>query len=181
MKTWGYGGAPNQKWAFERATQVGGAGAYRQVNSTEVNCIAYALGLNKWLSPGYANKSTVTGAYNMELFYNGLVSKIEGHGLHCRRLSGKDAYIRPPEYKIVARAGEQSFPEITRRDSHFMVQINTSAWAEKMGSLPSENLGYINPAEHSWNFVLPDPETGEPVNHYTGFYDSPLIYIAIWE
>ena len=179
VKTWGYGGAPNQKWVFEKATQIGGAGVYRQVNTSEVNCFSYAMGWDRWINPGSAKKENRDGDYLLDRHYEYLEGLITANGMQCRRLSSKSSYVRPNEYKIVVRSGDHdvSLP----KDSHFMVQINTGAWAEKMGELPSENLGFISPETYSWNYILPDPVTGEPVNYFTGFYDSPLMYIAVWK
>ena len=185
MKTWGYGGAPNQKWAFERATQVGGAGAYRQVNSTEVNCFGYALKVDKWIEPNYCYQNPTTLEYNLGLYYNRSIEPaILTQGLHVRRLKSGNDYIRPNEYKIVLRCGEQEIPEYSysrKRASHFMTQISGGAWAEKIGKLPSENLGYINPSTYSWDYILPNETGTSSKNLYENFYDSSPLYMAIWK
>lgn len=158
-QTWGYGGYPNQKWVFQEATQLGGAGNYRTNNSKYVNCLGYALELNVWVNPAMNYGETV------DTVYNRVVTEAKKYGKICRKLSSKDAYLRPYEYKVAMRVGSHN----GNFDYHFMVQVKQNGWAHKRGQTPSEFLGAINPSTYNWGSLY----------GVSNFYDSSTLYFAV--
>ena len=163
VQTWGYGGAPNQKWVFQAATTWGGAGGYRVNNSSKVNCFGYALELD------YTPSLYMAYGDSVQTVYNRVAAEVNKLGRGCRKLSSKDAYIRPTEYKIAMRVGSHKINGVERLDYHFMVQVNRSDWAHKRGGSPSAFLGAINPSTIDWGELY----------GYSGFYDSATIYFAV--
>ncbi len=171
-----------QKWVFEKATIAGGAAAYYQENSENVNCFGYAIDVDRWLSvPQKNHEEDFGGDYPMEIAYDEVVDTLSKQGYACRQVD-LNTLIRPGERKIAFRCGHQFVEKHGRwiADSHFMKQI-TNGWADKMGELPSSNLGNINPGTYSWNFIERNSSTGQLENLYSNFYDSTTIYIAIWK
>ncbi|HIZ84723.1 MAG TPA: RICIN domain-containing protein [Firmicutes bacterium] len=169
-----------QKWVFEKATIAGGAAAYYQENSQNVNCFGYALNLDKWVYAPLCERGE-NNEYLIDYAKQAVLEKIDGQNLHYRVLLGPNQYLRPNEWRIVYRSGKRELDNGRRAwSSHFMKQLDTSGWAEKQGKAPSENLGMIDISTYSWDLLEMNSE-GELENNCTGFYDSPPIYIAVWQ
>lgn len=176
VKTWGYGGAPNQKWVFEKASQIGGAGLYRQVNTETPNCLGYVLELSSNCRPLLDKDDTLQTFFDLRV-----KPEAESKGKKCRKLSSQTAYIRPNEYKVAMRIAPDAYVnDLGRRvnDYHFMVQLNTGEWAHKMGKQPSERLGNINPSTYSWDLALYNSD-GSLSAYQEDFYHKPTFYFAV--
>lgn len=176
VKTWGYGGAPNQKWVFEKASQIGGAGPYRQVNTETPNCLGYVLELSSNCRPLLDTDDTLQTFFDLRV-----KPEAESKGKKCRKLSSQTAYIRPNEYKVAMRIGvEMKIPNssIIINDYHFMVQTNTGGWAHKMGKYDSEYLGFINPTTYSWDYYKYDAN-GNKKDFIANGYSSDTFYFAV--
>lgn len=178
---WMYTGSSTQKWVFEEATIAGGAMKYYECSSWNVNCFGYALNKEQWIEAPLCMRGE-NNEYLIESAKEDVLNLIDAQELHYRVLSGPNQYLRPNEWRIVYRAGENKIPSLgfIQRSSHFMKQLDTGGWAEKQGHAPSKNLGMIDISTYSWDWLEMNSD-GELVNKCTGFYDSPPIYIAVWQ
>lgn len=157
-----YVGNNYQKWMFEPATTLGGAGAYRSVTSINVNCLGYALNINKYVSNAYIDMNhndSVEAVFNKVKAY--IVNDL---GRECR-LTTYNSLLRPNEYRIAMRVANYSE---TNFDYHFLVQLSNGGWAQKQGPLPSENLGSINPTTYNWSN-----------GGISNYYNSSTLYFAV--
>lgn len=178
---WIYTGSSTQKWVLEAATIAGGAMKYYECSSWNVNCFGYALNKEQWIEAPLCMRGE-NNEYLIESAKEDVLNLIDAQELHYRVLSGPNQYLRPNEWRIVYRAGENKIPSLgfIQRSSHFMKQLDTGGWAEKQGHAPSKNLGMIDISTYSWDWLEMNSD-GELVNKCTGFYDSPPIYIAVWQ
>jgi hypothetical protein len=82
-----------QRWVIEPATTLGAPGGYRNVRlRDDINCLGYALKKADWPNISINAKEGVQDVYPRVEAY---VKNTLGRG--CRKLSGKDDYIRPSE------------------------------------------------------------------------------------
>lgn len=181
VQTWGYGGAPNQKWIFEKATQTGGAKTFREETSTKVNCFGYAMELKE--SPYlFINNYDIADTF----FTREVVPYIKSKGWEVRVLRSEDELIRPNEYKVAMRIVigyyfylESKNQGFLKNDYHFVVKTSTGEWAEKHGEPPPANLtGVTDLDDYTWDFML---YNSDGTLGYWGknAYTEPTIYFAV--
>ena len=84
-----------------------------------------------------------------------MISRAKELGIPIREIGEDDVLNPQKEFRIAFRVachkkstifGEQ----IEFADFHFMLQHSDGTWSHKMGSLPSEYLGKINPSTYQW-------------------------------
>lgn len=156
----------SDNWIFEEAN-FGEAPQYSQIetNSTNCNCLGFALRTNQFIAAGTLG---VSGGDTVETVATATINYFENNisGRTIRRIQGVNGVPTYPiddEYRIALRVKNGTGVYTPYWDYHYMIQLSNGAWAHKRGSWPSENLGYINPSTYAWD----------------GGYNSDTIYFAV--
>ena len=194
LVTYNNGNSAN-KWVLEKAITIGGATAYRErkypnsysgVSSTDINCYGYALKREGWPPLSLGDSDGVQQVYpRIETYVKNIL------GRECRDLTnvgGKDALLRPNEYKIAMRVGHKSlgFLQPPTHDYHFMIQLSNGNWAHKQGGLNSRNTdsngsSITNPSTFTWK-IPTGWNNNYDVTNETTFYDynnNETLYFAV--
>lgn len=159
------------------STAYGDAPAYRQENSTKINCYAYAANFTFWATPGqigYQDGSPITDKTTVDDIATYVIADYaRGPHLFPTVISSATAAINSTERRIATRVGtfliQQDGNLYSFFDFHFMRQLDDGGWAQKHGEMPSQNDGKINPSTSS-NWTLPGT---------TQQYTSRTVYMAI--
>ncbi len=165
IQMWTLTGEPQMKWVFEEAATVGEDGPYTEHTSSAYNCMSYAL---KHYSELLRPDGFVKGTHLAEA-KAGVVSAAAARGIHLREIGENDVLNPKKEYRIAFRVGYHEIQGVgvTFSDFHFMLQHNDGTWSHKMGLLPSEDLGDINPSTYQW------------LNNYGQEYNEGTVYYAV--
>ncbi|MCI1734692.1 MAG: hypothetical protein LKM30_03045 [Bacilli bacterium] len=152
----------------------GNAGDYYQENSININCFGYASGIDSFLQLLFYNGTSVypnntnyvDASVYQSVFVPAALSRMAQNNIDARIISVDNNYIFDYERRIAFRIGNIS--QETYHDFHFMKQLSNGRWAQKHGSLPSqqEDSGVT-------------PETSDVWNIGTYVYDSLTTYFAI--
>lgn len=172
-------------YAVMASAAYGDAPAYRQENSTSINCYGYAGDFNWWINPGdiYYTKGSQFGVGST---VNDVATWVindfwRAYKVSIHTITSATATISSGERRIAVRVGDRyvnidgSSVRIT--DYHFMRQTDTGRWSHKPGSLPSIYTTIRNPSSASWDLYGSTSSGSEVV--YPGFYNSAVVYIAL--
>ena len=122
----------------DAATNFGAAKAYRNNRNVNINCLAYAFGMD------YKQDIIVPdGNYDVSHVASIFVRELESEGYNIRSIEDYNSPIEDDEYRIAFRTSES--------DYHFMVQHKDGSWSHKPGFLPSRKIDGENPSEVSWD------------------------------
>ena len=123
----------------DESVSFGAAQAYRKNRNVNVNCFAYAFGMD------YKRDIIVpNGDYSdVYLVASIFVRELESDGYEIRYIESYDGPIDENEYRIAFRTNAN--------DYHFMVQHSDGSWSHKPGYLPSRKIDGENPSEVSWD------------------------------
>jgi hypothetical protein len=157
------------------STAYGSAWAYTSSTSTAINCYGYATKFNAFINPGtytfyYGSPLDDGSTATVDSIANWVLSDLGRCGRVSRIISSSTAPINLNEYRIALRTGQYG----STWDYHFMLQCSNGGWCEKPGSSQSKYDGMINPSTFSWNLYYSDGTL-----YKAGFYNSPVIYIAV--
>lgn len=108
------------------STPYGDAPAYREVTSTSVNCLGYALLLNYGVDLCLESYGTTI---DYDTTYNAIVSTITSKNYEIREIDSYDSAIYSDERRI-------AFRHNPRQSSswHFVMQNSDGTWAAKVGA-----------------------------------------------
>lgn len=140
------------------------------------NCYSFAIQeYSRSYNPGDFSGNPVLWGSSVAAVADSVISDMEALGRGARIIDGYDAPIHPNEYRIAVRVGRLHYYENGKHmllwDYHFMVQTSDGRWAEKHGP-GGESIQHKtgNPDTLSWDF-----------GSLIGFYNSPIIYLAVTE
>ena len=120
----------------------GCGGTYRQVNTSQPNCLGYALFLNA--SPNI-NTFLWPSSHKTEDFSDKFEGAINAH-YPCRRISSYISDISPNEYRLAVRCPNM-LDGVHRY--HVIYQLSDGTWAGKDHTDPSRHFGRGNPSVSS--------------------------------
>ena len=125
-------------------------------NVTKVNCWGYALHDVVKIEPKIQWTSSADPTRE---WCKNFILQYTGARATLREISGPNSFIYSNEYRIavktqdtIPRGGTDQYFDIY----HFVVQNDTGKWSDKNNVQPSQNRGYINPANNDsgiWNDV----------------------------
>ena len=147
----------------------GAAKAYRKNRNVNINCLAYAFGMD------YKRDIIVPdGNYDVSNVASIFVRELGSKGYNIRSIEDYNSPIGDDEYRIAFRTSES--------DYHFMVQHSDGSWSHKPGFLPSRKIDGENPSEVSWDQYEGSHLWGiifyEKVLH-ENWYNSETLYFAV--
>ena len=151
--------------------------AYVQVDSTDVNCYNYVLGLEGTCDPGDYSL-TINGEKQEEMYENGklhyTVEQVANFAIRDIKKMGRDAFPiecpsdAPDGYYVIAVKTSDKISKLGVCDYHFVVMVDAYVWADKPCSGEKSRCGAIIPSWSVWDKM-----------DEKGYYNSHTVYIAV--
>lgn len=165
------------KKVFIKEVSYGAAKPFTGDKRPNVNCYAYAIGVDEARNPNNNPNITDFSLSNIiELVELDFKTKLKPRKI--RQLKNIDSKIESDEYRIALRTGSHIINGKLEEDYHFMVQHDDGSWSHKPGLLEARKLKTgETPETASWDLY-------EFVNNkvsvaYVNFYDSKTVYFAV--
>ena len=165
------------KKVFIKEVSYGAAKPFTGDKRPNVNCYAYAIGVDEARNPNNNPNITDFSLSNIiRLVELDFKTKLKPRKI--RQLKNIDSKIESDEYRIALRTGSHIINGKLEEDYHFMVQHDDGSWSHKPGLLEARKLKTgETPETASWDLY-------EFVNNkvsvaYVNFYDSKTVYFAV--
>ncbi len=165
------------KKVFIKEVSYGAAKPFTGDKRPNVNCYAYAIGVDEARNPNNNPNITDFSLGNIiRLVELDFKTKLKPRKI--RQLKNIDSKIESDEYRIALRTGSHTVNGRLEKDYHFMVQHDDGSWSHKPGLLEARKLKTgETPETASWDLY-------EFVNNkvsvaYVNFYDSKTVYFAV--